>query len=542
MRHDRMPMGRWPGARMDQAQFSVAMEPSTSRQRRLALGVLAVLLVAAGVVAPFSGRPLAQLDAFAPTTGSIIFINDLVTSVFLFSLVSIRPSLAVLALASGYLFSAFMAVLHSLTFPGAFAPTDFGANPQSEAWLYAFWHIGFPLALFAYAWLKNVDRPKGVPRISSRAAIGWTVALTFALVFALCSSTAAEILPALLIANQITPLAKYLLVLILAITLLALGSLWYRGRTVLDQWLVITACAQLTELVLIVLLPSDIHFSLGFYAGRACSVFTSTVVLVMLLTETTRLYGRLVTSNLALHRERNNKLMNLEAMAASISHEVKQPLAAIATDGYAAKRFLRHAPPNLEEVLSALDRMVVASHRAAEVFDNLRALFGSVHPPGAPVDVNEIVLSALSDLRGELVGHGVTARTALAAELPRIMGHRGQLQEVILNLARNGIEAMAAMKGGDRVLQIKTEHNGGDAITVAVEDTGPGIEAKKLESIFDAFFTTRPQGMGLGLAICRMIIDRHGGQLNASSDGKRGALFQFVLPIQSTAHSSAGAP
>jgi signal transduction histidine kinase len=436
-----------------------------------------------------------------------------------------------------------MAVLHSLTFPGAFAPTDFGASAQSEAWLYSFWHIGFPLALFAYSWLKNVHPPKEVPRISSRAAIGWTVALTVGLVFGVWwASTVAEALPALLITNQITLFAKYLLALILAITVLALGSLWIRGRTVLDQWLVITAWAQLTELVLIVLLPSNIHFSLGFYAGRTYSVFTSTVVLVMLLTETTRLYGRLVTSNLALHRERNNKLMNLEAMAASISHEVKQPLSTIATNGYAAKRFLGHAPPNLEEVLSALDRMVVASHRAAEVFDNLRALFGSTHQGAAPVDVNEMVLSALSALRGELVGHGVTARTALAAELPRIVGHRGQLQEVMFNLARNGIEAMDAIKGGDRVLQVKTEHNGSDVITVAVEDTGPGIGAKRLESIFDAFFTTKPQGMGLGLAICRMIIDRHGGLLTASSDGKRGALFQFVLPIETTARSSIAAP
>jgi signal transduction histidine kinase len=153
-----------------------------------------------------------------------------------------------------------------------------------------------------------------------------------------------------------------------------------------------------------------------------------------------------------------------------------------------------------------------------------------------------MVLSALSALRGELVGHGVTVRTTLAAQLPRIVGHRGQLQEVMFNLARNGIEAMDAIKGGDRVLQVKTEHDGNDVITVAVEDTGPGIDSKKLESIFDVFFTTKPQGMGLGLAICRMIIDRHGGQLTASSNGKRGALFEFVLPIESSEHSSTAAP
>ena len=136
MQHDRMPTGSWPGAGMDQFHFSVAMEPPTSRQRWMAGGVLALLLVAAGVVAPLSDSPLAQINSFAPTTGAIIFINDLITSILLFSLVSIRHSLAVLALASGYLFSAFMAVLHSLSFPGAFAPTDFVVNAQTEAWLY----------------------------------------------------------------------------------------------------------------------------------------------------------------------------------------------------------------------------------------------------------------------------------------------------------------------------------------------------------------------------------------------------------------------
>jgi signal transduction histidine kinase len=507
----------------------------------MAWGVLALLLVAAGVVAPLSDTQLAELDSFAPTTGAIIFINDLITSVLLFSLVSIRHSRAVLALASGYLFSAFMAVLHSLSFPGAFAPTEFVVNAQTEAWLYAFWHIGFPLALFAYSPLRNVDSLNDVPRISNRVAIGMSVAVTIGLVLGLWWITIGQerFLPALIIDNQITLFAKYLLALILAITVLALGSLWIRSRTVLDQWLVVTAWAQLTELTLIVLLPSNIHFSLGFYAGRTYSLFTSTVVLVMLLTETTRLYGRLVNSNIALHRERNNKLMNLEAMAASISHEVKQPLGAIATNGFAAKRFLGHTPPNLEEVLSALDRMIVSSHQAAEVFDNLRALFGSIHQEGGPVDVNEIVLSALRALRGELAGHGVTAHTALASELPLVIGHRGQLQEVILNLARNGIEAMDSIKGGNRALKVKTERNGAESISVVVEDTGPGIDGKKLDRIFDAFFTTKSQGMGLGLAICRMIIDRHGGQLTASSDGKRGAIFRFVLPIKLSAGTSA---
>jgi signal transduction histidine kinase len=261
-------------------------------------------------------------------------------------------------------------------------------------------------------------------------------------------------------------------------------------------------------------------------------------VLAALFDERRENEAHLARSNMMLQRERNNKLMNLEAMAASISHEVRQPLAAIATNGGAAKRFLRHAPPDLEEALSALDRIVVASHRATQVFDNIRALFGSAEQRHEAIDVNEMVRVALRALRGELDEHEVATRTELTSGLPLVMGHRGQLQEVILNLARNAIEAMDAIEDRSRVLQFKTEHDDRDAIAVALQDTGPGIDPEKLDAIFDAFVTTKPKGMGLGLAICRMIIDRHNGQLTASSDGKSGALFRFVLPIKSATGAS----
>jgi signal transduction histidine kinase len=126
----------------------------------------------------------------------------------------------------------------------------------------------------------------------------------------------------------------------------------------------------------------------------------------------------------------------------------------------------------------------------------------------------------------------------LTSGLPLVMGHRGQLQEVILNLARNAIEAMDAIEDRIRVLQFKTGRDDGDAIAVAIQDTGAGIDPEKLDAIFDAFVTTKPKGMGLGLAICRMIIDRHNGQLTASSDGKSWALFRFVLPIKSETGAS----
>jgi two-component system, NtrC family, sensor kinase len=241
-----------------------------------------------------------------------------------------------------------------------------------------------------------------------------------------------------------------------------------------------------------------------------------------------------------LQRERNQKLMNLEAMAASIAHEVRQPLSAIATNGNAALRFLGRTPPDHKEVRSSLSKIISDSHRASQVFDNIRALFGKVDEGHELIDMNEIVLEVLHTLRGELKDRVITVRTELTPQQPLVAGHRGQLQEVLLNLVRNAIEAMDAIKDGRRVLQVKTEHHDDPGkIVVAVEDSGPGIDPEKLEGIFDAFVSTKPQGMGLGLAICRMIIDRHDGKLSAWSGKRRGAVFQFVLPRQSADSSAA---
>jgi signal transduction histidine kinase len=146
--------------------------------------------------------------------------------------------------------------------------------------------------------------------------------------------------------------------------------------------------------------------------------------------------------------------------------------------------------------------------------------------------VNEIALDVLQSMREELTDHGVTAETELAPELPRVDGHRSQLRQVIFNLIHNAIEAMDNTMDRSRVLRVTTKSHGPDAIVVAVEDSGPGINPGRLDSIFDPFITTKPDGMGLGLAICRMIVERHGGELSALSDGKNGARFQLVLPVR----------
>ena len=207
------------------------------------------------------------------------------------------------------------------------------------------------------------------------------------------------------------------------------------------------------------------------------------------------------------------------------------------TNASAALRWLGRTPPDHDEVRAALNRIQSESYRTSEVFDAIRALFRTGDGGRQQLDVNEIAVEVLESLRGELKENGVEIRAGMV-ELPLIDGHRGQLREVIFNLVHNAIEAMGSTTHRSRILRLTSELHGSDAIAVAVEDTGPGIDPEKLDRIFTAFVTTKSQGMGLGLAICRMIIEQHGGQLTASSDGKNGALFQFVLPIASAADRS----
>jgi len=242
---------------------------------------------------------------------------------------------------------------------------------------------------------------------------------------------------------------------------------------------------------------------------------------------------RLAHSNLMLQRERNNKLMSLHAVAASISHEIKQPLSAIAINGVAARNFLKSAPPDLAEAQSALNDVINDSYRTGQILDNLHQLFGREKQENEPIDMNDLALSSLQLLRRELADHGVAPALNLAAELPLVMGQKTQLQEVLLNLFHNAIEAMAAIKTDRRAMKVRTALAAGKTIVIEIEDSGPGIDPERLESIFDAFVTTKSNGMGLGLAICSAIVERHGGQILASSDGKNGSLFKVVLPVAS---------
>jgi PAS domain S-box-containing protein len=227
-----------------------------------------------------------------------------------------------------------------------------------------------------------------------------------------------------------------------------------------------------------------------------------------------------------------NRVATMGQLTGSIAHEVNQPIAATLTNAQAGLRWLTARTPNLEEVREALDCIVKDANRAGEVIGQIRALIRKAPRRKDNVNINEAVREVIELTRVEAMRNSVSVQLELADRLPLVEGDRVELQQVILNLIMNAIEAMSRMSEGARELRITSGHAEPNRVLVAVTDLGPGLAPDRFDRVFDSFYTTKPEGLGLGLSICRSIIEAHGGRLWASANVPRGAIFQFTVPLQ----------
>jgi len=231
-----------------------------------------------------------------------------------------------------------------------------------------------------------------------------------------------------------------------------------------------------------------------------------------------------------------NRVATMGQLTASISHEVNQPIAAAVTYASAARRWLSADPPNFREVDDALSLIVKEGNRAGEVVERIRALIKKAPARKDAVEINDAILEVIALTRTEAANNSVSVRTQLAGGLPCVQGDRVQLQQVLVNLTINAIEAMRDIGEEERELLISTR-NEPDGVSVEVRDSGPGFAPAALERVFEAFYTTKPSGLGLGLSICRSIIEAHNGRLWASPNLPRGAIFRFIAPAHPAAAS-----
>ena len=226
-----------------------------------------------------------------------------------------------------------------------------------------------------------------------------------------------------------------------------------------------------------------------------------------------------------------SRVMTLGELTASISHEVNQPLAAVVTNGQVCVRLLALETPRLDEIRAAVERIVRDANRASEVIQRIRALAKRTEPQMISLNINDVIREAILLVQRELLSHAVSLRTELSPALPPVLGDPVQLQQVVINLLVNGVEAMASITDRSREMLIRSQPHEAGQVLVAVLDSGIGIDSETAERLFSAFFTTKPSGMGMGLSISRSIIRAHGGRLWVSPNAGHGAAFQFTIPI-----------
>ncbi|HEY6240955.1 MAG TPA: MASE4 domain-containing protein [Burkholderiales bacterium] len=540
----------------DERPVFLSTLPVSRREFRLALAVVLVSVAVFLASAPFAKLQLAPVPAFIPILASALVINDLITAVLLFGQFGFLRSRALLVLSSGYLFTAFMTVAHALSFPGLFSPTGLlGAGPHSTAWLYIFWHVGFPLLVVAYALLKDERQETNLPRGRAGAAIlaGVTAVLVVVCGLTLFATAWQSALPAVMEGNRIAAQGHVVLSGAWMLSFVALAALWRkRPHSVLDLWLMVVMCAWIFDIALSAVLNAG-RFDLGFYAGRIYGLLAASFVLIVLLLENGKLYARLVEANESERRERrlverkSDELAalnrDLDAFSSSVSHDLRAPLRAV--DGFARileEDFFERMDPEARRILGVVR---TNTRQMAQMIEDLLAFARLGRQPlrTQPVRPAELANQVIADQR---IAYADRRIEFTVGDLGTAQADPALLKQVLANLIGNAVKYTrgrhpALIEVGCR----PAEATGGTAVYY-VKDNGAGFDMRQSHRLFGVFqrFHTQDEfeGTGVGLAVVQRIIVRHGGRVWAESRPGEGAIFFFTLQPGSAKDAGAAAP
>ena len=502
------------------------------------VGLLFALLIA---ILPFRGNPLAEVPAFIPVIDAIMLVGELITATLLYAQATVFRSRALTLLATGFVAAALLLIPHALTFPGAFAPEGLlGAGVNSTAWIASIRRGLFPISIILYVLAQRSEA--GTQPVSERRPLnivaGILVGLAFAVAVTLLATLGRDLLPPYFIDRShliYSHAAGYQFVLFMLFAV-ATVMLFRSRRSVLDLWLLVALGGWLAETLLVLSIQS--RFTTGWYGLFVLTLLSHLVVMLALIAESNRLYARLALSTAAQRREREARLMSMETVTAAISHEVGQPLTAVSLNASAGLNWLTQSKPDVQNAISSLRAISEDSKRTFDVIRSIRAMFGRGPGPATEFSLNDVVRETASAMDRELAAAKVELSLALDETLPLIRADRVQIQRVLINLVTNAIESLRAKRGRPRLMSqarqrriaIRTSNLDGQEVQLEVSDTGPGIAAEALERIFDPFFTTKASGTGLGLSLCRNIIEDHRGRLWASQGEECGATFHLKLP------------
>jgi signal transduction histidine kinase len=505
--------------------------PPHRAEALVGLTIVAILLAGFFLILPWRAVRLAEVSAFIPTVDGVMFVADLITATMLYAQASVFRSRALTALASGYLFAALLMVAHALTFPGAFAPNGLlGAGIYSTAWIATFQRGVFPVVVILYVLLRRADRRSQPEDQSGMTIVAVALAAAaLAAALTLLATRGHDLLPSFYIDRADQQQFNPFRVQAVTFSLLAVAAttLYRTRQSVLDVWLLVALAGWMIQSLLIMTLHS--RFTVGFYCLFIMVMVSHLVVMLALIAESIRLYARLALATAARDRERDARLMSMDAVTAAISHEVGQPLTGVNLNARAALNWLLRPQPDLDKAVKSLHATIGAGRHTMAVVKSIRAMFDKGSTTTTRFSLNDLVRETASFLERELAGDKVALELTLDESLPPILADRVQIQRVLVNLFTNAIESLKATQDRRRCIAIRSTNLEKQAVLLEFSDTGLGIPPEEMPRIFEAFFTTKAAGTGLGLSLCRAIVEEHGGRLWASPGKGHGATFHLEL-------------
>lgn len=527
-----VPGGRTPGAwqmnHLGPTRLVATSLPNHS-QVTLIFTVVVVMIVALAVTAPYAAQATAGTESFVPAYAAAVCVIEITTGALLLATFRVQRMLGLWVLGLGYLLSGFLVPAWALTFPGIFSALGLDENLQATAWIAVFRRIGFALAVLFHALC-----PAGVTvRSPGRWIVGGLagILLAVALILSLALGQTTDLPPLMTDARRTAPAWALVPPLTIALYVTAILALLYRRQSTLDIWMTVVVCSLLFELLLLSYLAEGVRLSIGWWAGRIFGLFAAGIILLVLLAETAGNYMRLAETAAAEIRTRRNRTAAMEALSATIAHEINQPLASMVTNADAGVRWLSHEQPDIVEARAALGRIVEDGHRASRVIAGIRAMFANSGQVRSPVDLKSLVDDAVKRCQSE--------RTAALVEIERLFPSQPvfvtcdpvQMLQVCLNLIENAVDGPRRDDARASRVSIRIRCLDRNEVEVSVIDDGPGVPDDVGERIFQPFVSTKPNGMGMGLMLCRTVIEAHGGRIWFTPVKPRGAAFHFTLPL-----------
>lgn len=504
--------------------------PSRSQQTTIFV-VLIALIVALAVTAPYAPQPTSGTEGFVPAYAAAACMVEITTGALLLAGFRIQRSLALFVLAFGYLLSGLLVPAWALAFPGIFDGLGLDSNMQATAWIAAFRRVGFALAVLFFALCGPGLRVRAPGRWIAGGIAGLLLAVAAILWVALGPSAG---MPRLMDdARRAAPAWMLVPALSLGLYTLTIGALLYRRQSALDIWMAVVVFSLLFELLLLSYFADGVRLSVGWWAGRLFGLTAAGIIMLVLLAETAGTSMRLAETAAAEIRARRNRTTAMEALSASIAHEVNQPLASMVTNADAGLRWLGREPPDIAEARAAFSRIVADGHRASRVVTGIRGMFVNSAQDRGPVDLKGLVDDAIRRCRAERAAAGAGIERRFPPQPVFVTCNAAQLLQVCLNLIENAVDGPGP--GGARATRITVRIQCSDRheVETSVIDDGLGVPEDMGERIFQPFVSTKPHGTGMGLMFCRTVIEAHGGRLWFTPVRPHGAAFHFTLPLAS---------